>query len=89
MKIQKKLSEFSEKIFKDLVSENLITFLVNSEKSMYKQFSKYSSLSNKSMFHLDLPDTKCVIIANQNLDQYTHYNMPRDSCNPDQLYWVQ
>jgi hypothetical protein len=55
---------------------------------MYKQFSKYSYLSRKSMFHVDLPDTKCVIIANQNLDQYTHYNMPRDTCNADQLYWV-
>ena len=25
---------------------------------------------------LDLPDTKCVIIANHSIDQYTHYNIP-------------
>ena len=25
---------------------------------------------------IELPDTKCVLIANHTIDQYTHYNMP-------------
>ena len=27
--------------------------------------------------YIDLPNTKCVVIANHSLDQYTHYNLPR------------
>ena len=41
----------------------MISFLIKSEKTMFERFQ--------------LPDTKCVLIANFALDQYTHYNFPR------------
>ena len=39
---------------------------------------------------LELPDTKCVLIANHSLDQYTHYNMPSSyhTATPEQINWI-
>jgi hypothetical protein len=39
----------------------------------------------------ELPNTKCVVIANHTLDQYTHYNLPRSftkDFTPTQLNWL-
>lgn len=39
---------------------------------------------------VELPDTKCVIIANHSLDQFTHYNFPAcfSDYTPEQLNWL-
>ena len=66
--ISKKLTELTDNIFEDLIAENLVQFLIKSENSMYQEFSKYKHLFKVKQFHIDLPDTKCVIIANHSLD---------------------
>ena len=53
-----KLSEISRQIFYDLHAEQLVSFMEHSELIMFND--------------VDLPDTKCVIIANHSIDQYTH-----------------
>lgn len=37
-----------------------------------------------------LPDTKCVLIANHSLDQFTHYNMPcvYKVASAEQMKWL-
>lgn len=90
-KIQKKLSEISDKIYEDLHRENLIQFLNQSESLMFQNYSKSIIIFIiEFILLIDLPDTKCVIIANHSLDQYTHYNFPRDfyGCNDNQLKWL-
>jgi hypothetical protein len=59
---QKKLTGISNRIFSDLYLDKLISFLEHSEIIMFNE--------------VVLPDTKCVIIANHQLEQYTHYNLP-------------
>jgi hypothetical protein len=39
----------------------------------------------------EMPNTKCVVIANHSLDQYTHYNLQRSfaaNYTPEQLNWL-
>lgn len=61
--IQRKLSSTASSIFEDLQKENLVTFMTKSENEMFQDIA--------------LPDTKCVLIGNMALDQFTHYNFPR------------
>jgi hypothetical protein len=49
-----KLSEISRQIFYDLNAEKLVSFIEHSELIMFND--------------VDLPDTKCVIIANHTID---------------------
>ena len=74
-------------VFEDLEKEKLIGFLKQAEISMHKKFCKYLNLL---LIILELPDTRCVLIANHSLDQFTHYNMP--SCykkaSAEQLKWL-
>ena len=39
---------------------------------------------------IELPDTKCVLIANHSIDQYTHYNMPSpyEKASEEQIKWI-
>ena len=67
-KIQKKLSDISDKMYEDLHRENLIQFLHQSEDLMFQNYSKYHTNISYPFFVLDFPDTKCVIIANHSLD---------------------
>lgn len=66
----------ADNIFEDLNKENLIQFLNQSDRSMFK--------------HYQLPDTKCVLIANHSIDQYTHYNMPSpyEKASEEQIKWI-
>ena len=75
-KVQKKLTDLSNRIFADLFSEKLISFLEHSELLMFEK--------------VKLPDTKCVIIINHTLEQYTHYNIPFTFSNYDatELTWL-
>jgi len=74
--IEGQLTEIADAIFEDLRKENLLSFLKQSEANMYKNYH--------------LPDTKCVLIANHSLDQYTHYNMPSvyGNASPQQIHWI-
>ena len=42
------------------------------------------------LFVTELPDTKCIIIANHQLHQYTHYNLPHafSEYTEEELYWL-
>jgi hypothetical protein len=60
--IEEQLSVMADMVFEELAKEKLVAFLRQAESSMYKKFQ--------------LPDTRCVLIANHSLDQFTHYNMP-------------
>lgn len=71
-----KLSEISRQIFYDLYAEKLVSFMEHSELIMFND--------------VELPDTKCVIIANHSIDQYTHYNIPNSfgAFNATQMKWL-
>ena len=66
---------------------------------MHKKFRKYNALVQDVSLHanhlflfffVELPDTKCVLIANHSIDQFTHYNMPcvYKMANAEQLKWL-
>ena len=48
------------------------------------------SCSNPLISSSDLPNTKCVIILNHNINQYTHYNLPLPFTNfsTEKLKWI-
>lgn len=64
------LTILSEQIFKDMQTSDLSDFLKFQEQKMLSEISK--SLNSLLPFStIDLGETKQILIANHNLDQYT------------------
>lgn len=69
--VQVELEGLANKIYAELDFENMLGFLKQSEANMYKNYCK---LFFTFFIFLELPDTKCVLILNHSIDQFTFYN---------------